>query len=113
MGMQCATINMLYPAYIASIDIYIVPMDCVEPCDVYAAITWLNYGDITGQFTPGLIVDGVLTTFPSVSLDGGEAVSLAFDISGLMAGTHTIQASPNTGTALQTVNVYPVYSSHV
>lgn len=94
----------------APTDIYVVPYDCVEPCDAYTAVTWLNYGDIAGQLTPGIILDGVLTTFPPETLVGGDSVTLEFDILRLVSGTHTIQPSPNGDAYIQTVKVYPPYS---
>ena len=107
-GDQCTRIHMLYPTYIVPTDMYLVPNDCDEPCNAYVAVTWLNYGDIAGQLTPGIILDGILTTFPTMTLEGGGAISLAFDIFGLAAGTHTIQPSPNGEAYIGTVNVYKV-----
>ena len=104
MGTACAAINML-SVYIAPVDIYVVPIYCGEPCNVYVAVTWLNYDYVTGQLTPGIIVDGTLTTFTPLILKSGDAVTLGFDISGLSAGTHTIQPTPNGEGHSQTVDV--------
>lgn len=104
MGNACATINML-SVYIAPVDIYAIPSYCGEPCNVYVAVTWLNYDYVPGQLTPGLIVDGVLTTFSPVMLKSGDAVTLGFDIFGMTAGSHKIQPSPYGESYIEIVDV--------
>lgn len=104
MGNACAQINMI-PIYIAPVDIYVEPVYCGEPCNVYVAVTWLNYDYVTGQLTPGLIVDGVLTAFSPVTLKSGYAVTLGFDIFGMTAGTHTIEPTPYGESFRETVDV--------
>lgn len=104
MGNACATINML-SIYIAPVDIYVEPVYCGEPCNVYVAVTWLNYDYSPGQLTPGLIVDGVLTIFSPVTLRSGDAITLGFDIFGMTAGIHTIQPSPYGDSFMETVDV--------
>ncbi len=105
MQTQCVMINANPQSNIVSTDIYVDPMYCTEPCDVYIEISWANLGDAVAQFIPGMALDGVLTTSSPVTLNGGESITIAFDIPGLSAGTYTIQASPNSGTSPQTVNV--------
>jgi hypothetical protein len=106
MANRRATINMLAPADIISTNIIAGPTSCVEPCETVATVTWQNTGDVQGEFTPEIIVDGNSNiTLPSEQLDRDQIVTHSFTIPSLMAGQHTIQASPNTGTTQQVIDV--------
>lgn len=103
----CASIRMKSPGYVRPVGMYIIPYECVEPCDAYAEITWLNYTDVNRTFTPGIILDGVLTTFAPWRLAPGAALYLGIDIRRLSAGFRTIEPFPNGENFTDTVHVYP------
>lgn len=103
----CVSINTISPRFVIPVGIYIIPYECVEPCDAYAEITWLNYTETVKTFTPGVIVDGRLTTFPPRRLAPGGALFSSFDIRRLSAGFHTIEPFPNGEEFIETVHVYP------
>lgn len=105
----CASINTISSGYVKPVGIYVVPYECVEPCDAFVAITWLNFTDVVKSFTPGVILDGVLYTFSPRKLAGGGGIDLGFDILGLSDGLHTIQPFPNGERYIETVKVYPPY----
>jgi PEGA domain len=106
MANMYVTINMLAPVNIISTNIIATPTSCVEPCEAVATVTWQNTGDIRGEFVPEIIVDGNSSiTLPSEQLDRDQIVTHSFTIPSLMAGQHTIQASPNVGTSQQIIDV--------
>jgi hypothetical protein len=100
------TINMLAPTNIISTNIIVAPTSCIEPCEAVATVTWQNTGDVQGEFTPEIIVDiNSSITLPPEQLDRDQIVTRSFTIPSLMAGQHTIQASPNIGTDQQIIDV--------
>ena len=103
---QCVTVNVMAPAHIISTNMEISSMSYVEPCTIQVAVDWQNIGDITGTFTPSIKVDGNPVQHSSESLNGGQTVPHSFTVSNLMAGSHTIEADPNTGTSPQTIIVH-------
>ena len=104
---QSVIIDMLAPANILAETIVRSSAECVEPCTVDITVTWNNTGDISGLFTPGVIVDdGAPIELTQESLAGGDTISHTFTIPSLMAGLHTICVSTETGTCT-TVTVNP------
>jgi hypothetical protein len=103
---QCITIDLLAPTNIISTNMIVSSSNYVEPCAIEVVVEWQNIGDITGIFTPSIKIDGDTIQHSSEPLDGSQTVSHSFTISNLMAGSHTIEADPNTGTIPQTIIVY-------
>lgn len=96
------------PAHIISTELIVNSACSPDPCSVDAAITWTNDGALPGSFSPGVVVDGVLTTLSSEPLAAGAFVSHGFTISGLTIAEnpHLICASP--GPHCQSVTVFQV-----
>ena len=103
---QCVTVDVLAPAHIISTNMEISSTSYVEPCTIQVAVDWQNIGDITGTLVPSIKIDNNPVQHPSEPLDGGQIATHSFTVSNLMAGSHTIEADPNTGTSPQTITVH-------
>jgi hypothetical protein len=57
-------------------------------------ITWTNNGQTDGTFVPTIIFDGEPFPQPSESLAAGTPITKPFTVVGLLAGNHTVQATP-------------------
>jgi hypothetical protein len=76
-------------------------LTCLAPCDMTINITWINNGGTSGDFVPTMIFDGTpAPQLSSESLAAGASVMKSFTVSGLLAGNHTVQATPGTLTAV-------------
>lgn len=92
------------PADIRAYSMLISPNDpCTQgSCVVTVTVTWRNYGETTGSYTPSITVAGVPPgtideTYTSQNLAGGTTSgSKVFTIRGLTAGTHSICPILNT-----------------
>lgn len=96
MTIACGTITVWRPANITATDMTIIPADCDEPCNATVTITWTNTGGRTATITPAIVVDGVTTSAPApITLAHGESTAVAFNVTGLMEGNHSVCPSPN------------------
>jgi len=83
-------------AIIGAIGATPVDVQCQEPCDVVIDITWKNNGDLSGNFTPSIIVSNVrITPHPTQSLAAGATVKKRFTLTGLTAGTYYVYSDPS------------------
>lgn len=68
--------------------------NCTYPCPITVSATWENTGDISGNFTPNISIDGTPVTPPiygSEPLAGGSTSAVkTFAVTGLTAAPHTI-----------------------
>lgn len=72
-----------------------VAIQCQELCDAVIDITWKNTGDISGNFTPAIMVSNVrITPYPTQSLAAGATVKKRFTLTGLVAGTYNVESDP-------------------
>ncbi len=95
------------PANVISATLTVDRNDCTEPCTVNGTVSWTNNGGIASPPTD-LSISYNGNSIPVASaaiINPGETLSYTFSIPGLTVGTYTVQASPNAGTAPQTITV--------
>ncbi len=94
------------PAQIISVTLTVDTNDCVELCTVNGNVSWTNNGGSPGTLDPAILVNTIPTSLgTAVTIGIGETKSYTFSLPDLAAGTYTVQASPNAGTAPQTIIV--------
>lgn len=81
--------------------------DCVEPCTVNGTVSWTNNGGVASLPTDlSISYNGnSIPVASAIVINPGETLSYTFSIPGLIAGTYTVQASPDAGTVPQTITV--------
>lgn len=96
MTIACGTITVRKPANITATGMTIDPTDCDEPCNSTVSITWTNNGGRAQTITPAIIVDGIRTpaTAP-ITLAPGNTATVAFSVTGLTEGNHSVCPDPN------------------
>ncbi len=88
------------PAHFIPTELLVNNACAPDPCTVDATITWMNDGALTGSIVPGVVVDGALTTIPSVLLAAGASTTHTFTIEGLTIvpiNPHTVCTSGQSG----------------
>jgi hypothetical protein len=101
MTVTCPIVNVQTPSNITATTIIVTPsVPCLEgTCIVDVNVTWLNTGDVVGDFVPNISIDGnpITPIYSSESVDAGLTTTHTFVVSGLTkAGSpHTICPIPN------------------
>lgn len=95
-SLPCITVDVVSPAQIIATSIVPDTVSCLEPCNINVDITWRNDGDVSGSFTPTILVNGTPTSMTSETLDPGQSSTKTFTIYNLMKGSYEICADPNT-----------------
>jgi len=81
---------------IEAISVTPVSIECQAPCDAVIDITWKNNGNQPGDFTPAIIVSNVrIAPHPTQSLAIGASITKRFTLTGLVAGTYSIESDPS------------------
>lgn len=101
MTVGCSTINVQIPATITATAITATPSEpCLEgTCTVDVSVDWMNTGDVPGDFTPNISVDGFPAEpiFGSETLGAGSTTTHTFVVYGLTktGSPHYICPIPN------------------
>lgn len=96
-GVTNQVITVVNPAHITAKTIVPSKTACTAPCSLTLDVTWENTGDVTGNFTPAIVVDSTTRyELTQESLAGGATSTVkTFTVSGLTAAEHIICPDPN------------------
>ncbi|HOK72486.1 MAG TPA: DUF3344 domain-containing protein [Methanothermobacter sp.] len=97
------TVTVLRPANITAGNLTVTPTSGVAPLNVTASCTLTNTGDVAGDYTAELKIDGIVVANQTVTVGAGETKTVTFTRT-LEAGTYNITID---GLAPVNVNVTP------
>ncbi len=94
--------------YPISTELTVSTNDCSAPCTVTGTVKWTNNGTVASSpINLNITVNGVPTLLASnVIINPQEIKSYNFTLENLMVGTYTVEASPDTGTTPQVIEVH-------
>jgi len=102
----CTTITVYTSANVISATLTVDTNDCVAPCTVNGTVSWTNTGGSPGTLDPAILVNTISTNLGSaVQINPGATLQYTFQLSNLIAGTYSVCAYPDSGTACQTITV--------
>ncbi len=94
--------------YPISTELTVSTNDCSAPCTVTGTVKWTNNGGVASSpINLSIIVNGDPTLLGSnVIINPQEIKSYDFTLENLTVGTYTVEASPDTGTTPQVIEVH-------
>lgn len=101
------------PANIVATSIILTPDICIEPCDTTVDVTYENFGQLSGTFTPEITIDGTPITIAQDTLAPSQQINKTFTLTNMSNGNYSICALPSNSPICQTLTISKVAESNI